>query len=188
MSPGSILHRSYVFTYIQYMYIFNQGKQCLTFRTPSSDSNQSLDSSFPHCPGDGCHGICVQSARRPNPRPGTKTGQDSITTRHMGRNIVFIGKVYLMNLWQRKSTKKETFRERRHLQVCDLWPWVVTLTLDQGQKGLCHQMSLIIYYCTLLPGMMSMGLLLYEISPFVYFIWHLTFTYDLQLLARSLTL
>ena len=34
--------------------------------------------------------------------------------------------------------QQEAFRERRHLHVCDLWPWVVTLTLSQGLKGLCH--------------------------------------------------
>ena len=34
--------------------------------------------------------------------------------------------------------EQEAFRERRHLHVCDLWPWVVTLTLSQGQIGLCH--------------------------------------------------
>ena len=26
------------------------------------------------------------------------------------------------------NSKQEAFRERRHLQFCDLWPWVVTLT------------------------------------------------------------
>ena len=33
-------------------------------------------------------------------------------------------------------------------------------------------------YCTLIPGMMSMGLLLYVISPFVYFIWPSTVTFS----------
>ena len=42
--------------------------------------------------------------------------------------------------------KQEAFRERRHLHVCDLSPWVVTLTLSQGQTGLCHMMSLIVLY------------------------------------------
>ena len=37
-----------------------------------------------------------------------------------------------------KEKKQEAFREQRHLRVCDLWPWVVTLTISQGQKGLCH--------------------------------------------------
>ena len=31
--------------------------------------------------------------------------------------------------------QREAFRERRHLHVSDHWPWVVTLTLSQGQKG-----------------------------------------------------
>ena len=43
-------------------------------------------------------------------------------------------------------------------------------------------------YCTLVSGMMSMGLLLYDISIFVCFMWHFTFTCDLQLLSRSLAL
>ena len=42
--------------------------------------------------------------------------------------------------------KQEAFRERRHLHVCDLWPWDVTLTLSQGQIGSCHEMSLIVLY------------------------------------------
>ena len=42
-------------------------------------------------------------------------------------------------------------------------------------------------YCTLLPGIMSMDLLLCEISPFVYSMWPLTFTCDLHRLSRSLS-
>ena len=40
--------------------------------------------------------------------------------------------------WKIIQRKQEAFRERRHLHVCDLWPWVVTLTLSQSQIGLCH--------------------------------------------------
>ena len=45
-----------------------------------------------------------------------------------------------------KKMKQEAFRERRHLHVCDLLPWRVTLTLHQGQKSSCHLMSLIVLY------------------------------------------
>ena len=47
-------------------------------------------------------------------------------------------------LFKRQERKKkdrkrqEAFRERRHLHVCDLWPWRLTLTLVQGQENLCH--------------------------------------------------
>ena len=34
--------------------------------------------------------------------------------------------------------EQETFRERRHLHVCDLWPWGVTLAFRQGQESWCH--------------------------------------------------
>ena len=40
--------------------------------------------------------------------------------------------------WLKISLILEAFRERRHLHVCDLGPWVVTLNLCQGQIGLCH--------------------------------------------------
>ena len=54
----------------------------------------------------------------------------------------------LNNYHSKNKTKKkqETFREHRHLHVCDLWPWIVTLTLSQGQKDSCHSMSLIVLY------------------------------------------
>ena len=79
---------------------------------------------------------------------------------------------------------QEAFRERRHLHVCDLCD--VPLTFRQGQKAdviRCH-----LSYCTLVPGMMSMGLLLYEILPFVYSMLPLTFTCDLHRLSGSLSL
>ena len=37
----------------------------------------------------------------------------------------------------KRKEKQEAFRERRHLHVCDLWPWVLTLTL-RYKKRLCH--------------------------------------------------
>ena len=44
-----------------------------------------------------------------------------------------------MNEWMyERKNKQEAFRERRHIHVCELWPWVVTLTLSQGHIGLCH--------------------------------------------------
>ena len=38
--------------------------------------------------------------------------------------------------WKTKTKKKkqEAFREHRYLHVCDLWPWVVTLTLSHLVK------------------------------------------------------
>ena len=60
------------------------------------------------------------------------------------------------------------------------WPFV---KVKKADVIICHFL-----YCTLVPGMMSMGLIFYEISPFVYFMWPLTFTCDLQLLSRSLAL
>ena len=33
-------------------------------------------------------------------------------------------------------------------------------------------LDVLLLYCTLVPGMMSMGLILYEISSFVYLIWN----------------
>ena len=74
---------------------------------------------------------------------------------------------------------KEAFRELRHLHVFDLvmWPWPF-VKVKKADVIRC-----LFLYCTLVPGM---GLILYEISPFVYFMWPLTFTCDLQLLSRSL--
>ena len=50
-----------------------------------------------------------------------------------------------------------TCLQRRHAPSC-LWP----LTLCQGQESLCHKMSLIVY-CTLVPGMMSVSVIVYKI-------------------------
>ena len=47
--------------------------------------------------------------------------------------------------WILNKNQQEAFRERRHLHVSDLWPWVVTLTLCRGKIGLA--MSLDVAYC-----------------------------------------
>ena len=57
-----------------------------------------------------------------------------------------------------------------------VWPFVKVKKADVIRCRLL--------YCTLVPGMMSMYLILYEISPFVYFMWNC----DLKLLSRSLAL
>ena len=59
---------------------------------------------------------------------------------------------------------QKAFRERRHLHVCDLWPWVVTLTLCQDYVIRCR-----LLYCSLVPGMMSVSVIVCEIWPLVYF-------------------
>ena len=85
-----------------------------------------------------------------------------------------------------KKKKKKAFRERRYLHDCDLLPYGVTWTFRQGQKSdviKCH-----LLYCTLVPGMMSMGLLLCEISPFIYFMWPLTFILTLSSVKVNFTL
>ena len=46
----------------------------------------------------------------------------------------------------REDILKKAFRERRRLQVCDLWPCGVTLTFRQGKESWCHKMSLIVFY------------------------------------------
>ena len=58
----------------------------------------------------------------------------------------------------KREIKKKAFRERRHLHACDL----LTLTLGQGRKGLCR-----LLYCTLVPGMMSVSVIVCEIWPLV---------------------
>ena len=86
---------------------------------------------------------------------------------------------------KKKITKQKAFRECRHHLVCDLWPLRVTLTLSQGQKGLCHLMSRILSYlgtkcdvceCKTLRDM--------TISSFL---WPLTFACDLHRPSRSLS-
>ena len=54
--------------------------------------------------------------------------------------------LFSLSILSKSIMKQKAFRECRHLHVCDLWPWVVTLTLSEGLKGLCHSMSLIVLY------------------------------------------
>ena len=61
-------------------------------------------------------------------------------------NVVKILNPKTSKNWKKKQ---EAFRERRHLHVCDLWPWRVTLTLLQGQESLCHWMLHIILYLSI---------------------------------------
>ena len=56
---------------------------------------------------------------------------------------------------KRSYIEQEAFGERRHLNI----------KVKKVDVIRCR-----LLYCTLVPGMMSNGLLLYEISPFVYFI------------------
>ena len=72
-------------------------------------------------------------------------------------------------IWQ-----QEAFRERRHLHVCDLWPWRVTLTLLQGQESYVIRCRLL--YCALIPGMMNLNVTVCEIWPLIHFV-----TFDLHL-------
>ena len=47
------------------------------------------------------------------------------------------------------------------------WPWPFVVKVKKADVIRCH-----LLYCTLVPAMMSMGLILYEISPFVNFMWN----------------
>ena len=83
---------------------------------------------------------------------------------------------------------------RGSIQRTQTPPRMLSLTLwcdlDLSSRSI-KLMSLDVAYCIVLwyqTGMMSMGYLLYEIPSIVYFIWHFTFTCDLQLLSRPLTL
>ena len=75
--------------------------------------------------------------------------------------------VFLMRTTTKKiNEKQEAFRERRHLHVCDLWPWVVTLTLSQGQKA--YDIKCRLLCCTLVPDTMSVSVIVCEIWPLVH--------------------
>ena len=76
----------------------------------------------------------------------------------------------IMTFFYTEYDWQEAFRERRHLHVCDLWPWVVTLTLR-------HRFL----YCPLVPGMMSVSVIvcqIWQISSFFV-------TFDLRLWPSS---
>ena len=69
--------------------------------------------------------------------------------------------------------------------------WHLTLWCDLDLSSRSRKLmsyDVVLLYCTLVPGMMSMGLMFYKISPIAYFMWPLAFICDLQLLSRSLTL
>ena len=113
---------------------------------------------FIHCHFD-CFSICL---------PLQKPRADAVFRSNeflMNHSIISI---LQKTMQQNKRIIKEAFRERRHFHVCDLWPWVVTLLLSQGQKGLCHY-SCCLLYCTLVPGIMSVSVIVCKIWPFVHF-------------------
>ena len=95
-------------------------------------------------------------------------------------------------LWEWTLEEKKEITNKKHSKNADIstsvtfdlvvWPWLF-VKVKKADVIRCH-----LLYCTLVPGMMSMGLILYEISQFVYLMWHLTFTCDLQLLSRSLAI
>ena len=103
--------------------------------------------------------------------------------------LMFLVKVSLLkmvNLDERSRSKQEAFRERRHLHVCALWPWHVTLILFQVKKA--HDIKCRLLHCALIPGMISVNEIVCEIWPLIHFLWPLNFTCDLQLIPRSLSL
>ena len=106
-----------------------------------------------------------------------------ITSHHSIENLIVVILKPNMTILHNKQFQQEAFRERRHLHICDLvvWPWPF-VKVKKANVIRC-----LLLYFTLVPGMRSTGLLLYEISPFVYFIWPLTFTCDLHRLSRSLS-
>ena len=80
-----------------------------------------------------------------------------------------------------KVKKADVIRYRLLLSVTfDLmvWPWLFV----KAKKANVIRCRLL--YFTLVSGTMTMGLILYETSPFFYCMWPLTFICDLQLLWR----
>ena len=97
-----------------------------------------------------------------------------------------VGEDNVWFLWLTKAIiQQEAFRERRHLHVCDLWPWVVTLTLSQGQISLCNSMSLIVLYLGSRYDVCECNSL-WDMSIST-FLWPLTFACDLHRPSRSLS-
>ena len=77
------------------------------------------------------------------------------------------------------NREQEAFRERRHFHICNLWPWIMTLTLSQVKK-----VYVIIYcllYCALVPGMMSVNVIVWEMWPLIHFcyLWPSLVTFSL---------
>ena len=97
---------------------------------------------------------------------------------------IFRSPFCLFTNWDQIYCLTRSIQRTQTPQLCDLWPCVVTLILSQGQKGLYHWMSLIV---------LDLGTR-YDVYAFItlrditilFFMWHLTFTCDLQLLSRSL--
>ena len=103
-------------------------------------------------------------------------------------------KQIIIDEWRWKDGKEERYKivERINKKHSDtsmsvtfdlvVWPW----SFIKVKKADIIRRHLL--YCILVPDIMSIGLILYEISPFVYLMGSLTFTCDLQLLSRSLAL
>ena len=87
---------------------------------------------------------------------------------------------------KKKKKKNKTRSIQRTQAPPRLWPWRVTLTWLQGQKAYVIRCRLLYY--ALVPGTMSMNVIVCEILLLIYFLWPLTFTCDLQLMSRSLSL
>ena len=71
-------------------------------------------------------------------------------------------------LWKKKA-KQRAFRERRHLHVCDIWPWHVILTLQLTSNSRIHWLSdiLYIFFCNWISGMTFLILSVSCLCPFV---------------------
>ena len=64
----------------------------------------------------------------------------------------------------------------------DVWPW----PYSKVKKAYVIRCRLL--YCTLVPGMMSVSVIVCDICTLVHFLWPLTFACDLQLTSRSISL
>ena len=65
--------------------------------------------------------------------------------------------------------RQEAFRERRHLHVCDIGPWRVTLIYVKVKKAYVIRLGLL--YLNIMSSMMSACLIDYEIWPFLHILW-----------------
>ena len=84
------------------------------------------------------------------------------------------------------NTQQEAFRERRHLHVCDLLHWLLIWPNFKVKKA--YVIGCCLLYCALVPGIMSMNIIVCEIWPLIHFLWPLTFTCNLELMSMSLKL
>ena len=64
----------------------------------------------------------------------------------------------------------------------DVWPWPY-FKIKKAYVIRCR-----LLYCALVSGMMSVNVKVCEIWKSTHFLWPLTFTYDLQLMSRSLSI